>query len=139
MQGAMIVTPLYAAILAAFFLLLTLRVVQYRRSARVSLGDGGNPGLQRAIRAHANFAEYVPLALLLLLILELSHFSLYVIHALGIVLVIGRLLHGIALAYTAQWRFGRTAGVALTVAVLIVEAVMCLYQTYRGHVVWFTT
>ena len=135
----MIVTPLYAAILAALFLALTLRVVQQRRSARVSLGDGGNPGLQRAIRAHANFAEYVPLALILLLVLELSHFSLYLIHALGIVLVIGRLLHGVALAYTAQWQFGRTAGVALTVAVLIVEAVMCLYQAYRGHVVWVTT
>jgi uncharacterized membrane protein YecN with MAPEG domain len=140
MQGAaMIVTPLYAAILAALFLLLTLRVVLYRRSARVSLGDGGHTGLQRAMRAHGNFVEYVPLALVMLLILELSHFSLYVIHVLGIVLVIARLLHGYALALSNHSPFGRSAGTVLTVAVLIVEALMCLYQAYRGHIVWLTT
>ncbi|HYC44636.1 MAG TPA: MAPEG family protein [Burkholderiales bacterium] len=135
----MVVTPLYAAILAAVFLLLTLRVVQLRRSAGVSLGDGGNTALQRAIRAHANFAEYVPFALIMLLILEMSRFSLYLIHLLGILLVVARLLHGYALAYTAQFRFGRFAGATLTVAVLIIEALLCVYQAYRGHVVWFTT
>ena len=135
----MIVTPLYAAVLAALFLVLTLRVIQYRRAAGVSLGDGGHTGLQRAIRAHGNFAEYVPLALLLLLILEMSRFSLYVIHGLGIVLVIARLLHGYALAFSDRSPFGRSAGAALTVAVLIVEVVMCLYQAYRGHIVWMTT
>src|SRR5688572_27283239 len=130
MNGApLIVTPLYAAILAGLFLLLTLRVVQYRRSARVSLGDGGHPGLQRAIRAHANFAEYVPLALIMLAILELSRFSLYWIHALGIALVVARLLHGYALAYSEHAPFARTAGAVVTFAVLIVEALMCLYQT----------
>ena len=111
----MIVTPLYAAILAALFLLLAWRGAQ---------GD---------------FAEYVWLALVLLLILELSHFSLYVIHALGIVLVIARLLHGCALAFGERSAFGRSAGTALTVAVLIVETLMCLYQAYRGHIVWLTT
>ena len=139
MQGAMIVTPLYAALLAVWFIVLSLRVIRLRGSARVSLGDGGDAMLQRAIRAHANFAEYVPLALLMLLVLELSRFSIYWIHALGIVLVIARLLHGYALAFTAQFRFGRTVGFALTFAVLLIEAVMCLYQAHRGHVVWFTT
>ena len=135
----MVVTPLYAAILAGIFMLLTLRVVQLRSAVGVSLGDGGHPGLQRAIRAHANFAEYVPLALLMLLILEMSRFSLYLIHLLGILLVVARLLHGYALAYTAQFKFGRFAGATITVAVLVVEALLCAYQAYRGHVVWFTT
>jgi uncharacterized membrane protein YecN with MAPEG domain len=140
MEGAaMIVTPLYAAVLAAVFLLLTLRVIQQRGAARVALGDGGNTALQRAIRAHANFAEYVPLALIMLLILEMSRFSLYLIHLLGILLVIARLLHGYALAYTAGFRFGRTAGATLTFAILVVEALLCLYQAYRGHIVWLTT
>jgi uncharacterized protein len=140
MEGiAMVVTPLYAAILAAWFLVLTLRVLRERDKAHVSLGDGGNTSLQRAIRGHANFAEYVPLALLLLLILELSRFSIYVLHALGILLVLARLLHGYALAFTAQFRFGRLWGSILTFAVLIVEALLCLYQAYRGHLVWLTT
>jgi uncharacterized protein len=138
MEGAaMVVTPLYAAVLVLWFIVLGLRVISRRRSARVSLGDGGNAPLQRAIRAHANFAEYVPLALLLLAILEASRFSIYLLHVIGIVLVLARLLHGYALAFTAEFRFGRTWGAALTVAVLFVEAVLCLYQAYRGHLAWF--
>ena len=135
----MVVTPLYAAILVAWFLLLTLRVLRQRSQAQVSLGDGGNTTLQRAIRGHANFAEYVPLALVLLLILELSRFSIYVLHVLGMLLVAARLLHGYALAFTPHFRFGRLWGSILTFAVLIVEAVLCLYQAYRGHLIWFTT
>jgi uncharacterized membrane protein YecN with MAPEG domain len=137
MQGAMIVTPLYAGLLALWFIVLSLRVSNLRRSARVSLGDGGNPSLARAIRGHANFAEYVPLALLLLAILELSRFSIYLIHVLGAILLIARLMHGYALTFTADWRLGRTAGATLTFIVIIVEALLCLYQSYRGHIVWF--
>ena len=135
----MVVTPLYAGLLAFWFLLLTLRVVQERHSARVALGDGGNPALQRRVRGHANFAEYVPLALLLLAILELSRFSLYLIHALGILLLLGRLLHGYAFAFRTDFPFGRFWGVLLTVVVLAIEALLCLYQAYRGHIVWITT
>ena len=135
----MVVTPLYAALLALWFLLLTLRVVQERGRSKVALGDGGDPKLQRRIRGHANFAEYVPVALLLLAILELSRFSIYVIHALGFALLLGRVLHGYAFAFRAEFRFGRFWGVLLTVVVLTVEALLCLYQAYRGHLVWFAT
>ena len=139
MQGAMIVTPLYAALLALWYIVLSLRVIRYRGQHKVSLGDADKPDLRRAIRGHANFAEYVPLALLLLLILELSRFSLYVVHVIGITLVVARLLHGYALGFTSEWRFGRSWGAALTFIVLVVEAVLCLYQTYRGHLIWMTT
>ncbi len=139
MQGAMIVTPVYAGLLALWMLVLSLRVISRRAKARVSLGDGGDPELQRAIRGHANFAEYVPLALLLLLILELSHFSIYLIHALGLALLIARLLHGYALSFTAQFKVGRSWGAVLTFVVIIIESVLCLYQAWLGHVIWFTT
>ena len=65
----MVVTPLYVALLALWLLVLSARVIRERQAARVSLGDGGNRRLQRAIRGHANFVEYVPLALLMLAIL----------------------------------------------------------------------
>ena len=135
----MIVTPLYAGLLALWFLLLTLRVVQERHRTQIALGDGGDATLARRIRGHANFAEYVPLALLLLAILELSRFSIYVIHALGAALLISRVLHGYAFAFRTQFRFGVFWGVLLTVVVLAIEAVLCLYQAYRGHLVWFAT
>lgn len=135
----MVVTPLYAAVLVLWFLVLSLHVVRCRRQARVRLGNGGNPALERAIRAQANFAEYVPLALLLLLVLELARFSFYWLHAIGAALVLARLLHGYALAFRSSFRFGRRWGAALTFAVLLVEVALCAYQAYRGHVVWFTT
>jgi uncharacterized membrane protein YecN with MAPEG domain len=134
----MVVTPFYAALLMLWFLVLSLRVIHRRRSAQVSLGDGGNTPLQRAIRAQANFAEYVPLALVGLVLLELSRFSIYVVHALGLALLTARLLHGYALAFRAEFRFGRFGGAILTFIVLAMEALLCLYQAYRGHLVWFT-
>ena len=139
MQGAMIVTPFYAALLALWFIVLSVRVITYRGRYKVSLGDAEQPQLRRAIRGHANFAEYVPLALLLLLVLELSRFSLYVVHIIGATLLLARLLHGFALSFTSEWKFGRAWGIGLTFIVLIVEAVLCLYQAYRGHLIWLTT
>ena len=133
---AVFITPLYAGLLVLWYLVLVWRVVHHRRRARVSLGDGGDPALQRAIRGHANFAEYVPLALLMMAMLELSRTSIYVLHALGLALLIGRLLHGYALSFTPRFSFGRTGGTVLTVAVLLVEALLCLWQGYRGHLVW---
>jgi uncharacterized protein len=138
-SAPMIVTPLYAALLALWFVVLSLRVVQRRRSAKVSLGDGGDALLQRAIRGQANFAEYVPLALLLLLVIELSRFSLYLVHALGIALLLARLLHGYAMGFKAEFRFGRLWGATITFVILVIEAIVCIYQAWRGHIVWFTT
>ena len=66
----MTVTALYAGLLVAALLFLTYRVILHRRGRRVDLGDGGDRLLQRYLRGHGNFAEYVPLGLLLLLLLE---------------------------------------------------------------------
>ena len=134
----MVVIPLYAGLLALWFLILSFRVIQLRRQTRILLGDGGDARLQRAIRGQANFVEYVPLALLLLAILESSRFSMYLLHALGATLLVGRLLHGWAFAFTSgSW--GRLAGAILTFVVLVIEVVLCLYQAYRGHLVWFAS
>ncbi|MES2885490.1 MAG: MAPEG family protein [Pseudomonadota bacterium] len=126
----MIVTPLYAGLLALWYLALSLRVVQKRN--KVSLGDGGDTELLRRIRGHGNFAEYVPLILVMLGFMELSRFSLYLIHALGITLLVSRLLHGYALSYTTAFKFGRFWGALLTFVVLLVSAVCCVYQGVLG-------
>jgi uncharacterized membrane protein YecN with MAPEG domain len=130
----MIVTPLYAGLLAVLYVFLSLRVVQYRQKG-IPLGDGGDPKMLRVIRGHANFAEYVPLALMLMLVLEMSRFSVYVLHALGIALVVSRLLHGYALSFTPRFRFGRVWGAGITFFVLLVEGVLCLWQALQGMAV----
>jgi uncharacterized protein len=131
----MFVTPLYAGLLALWFLVLSWRVVQRRRSG-IYLGDGGDPALLRVIRGHANFAEYVPLALLLMGVLEVSRVSIYLLHALGIVLLAARLLHGYALSFTDQFPFGRFWGATLTFIVLAIEALLCIYQGILGQWIW---
>jgi uncharacterized protein len=135
MENIMIVTPWYAGLLAFWFLLLSVKVINSRRRG-VSLGDGGDPKMLRVIRGHANFAEYVPLALLLMAILELGRISIVVLHALGLTLLVARLLHGYALSFTPQFQFGRVWGATLTFIVLIVEAVLCVYQALLGHWIW---
>ena len=125
-----IITAFYAGLLALLYLVLSLRVVQRRRRG-ISLGDGGDPRMTRIIRGHGNFAEYVPLILVLMLILETGRTSLYVLHALGITLLAGRMLHGYALSFRVRSR-GRLWGAALTFGVLLVAAVLCLLQGIRG-------
>jgi uncharacterized membrane protein YecN with MAPEG domain len=132
----MMVTPLYAGLLVLWFLVLSIRVIRRRGSGGIALGDGGDPGMLRVIRGHANFAEYVPLALLLMAILELSRFSIYVLHALGLTLLVARLLHGYALSFTQQFKFGRIAGASLTFLVLFVAALLCVYQAILAYRLW---
>jgi len=126
-----IVTPVYAGLLVLWFLVLAWRVIR-RRGHGISLGDGGDAAMLRVIRGHANFAEYVPLALLLMAILELCNFSAYVLHGLGAMLLIGRLLHGYALSFTDKFQFGRFWGTTLTFLVLGVGAVLCVWQGIQG-------
>jgi uncharacterized membrane protein YecN with MAPEG domain len=131
----MLVTPLYAGLLTLWFLLLSAIVIRHRGKG-ISLGDGGDAATQRAIRGHGNFAEYVPLALVMMAMLELGRTSLYTLHALGIALLVGRILHGYALSFTRRWQFGRTWGTVLTFIVLVVEALLCIQQAVRGHELW---
>ena len=63
--------------------MLIFQVIRFRRQG-ISLGDGGDPKMLRVIRGHANFAEHIPLALLLMLVMELGKFSIYLLHALEI-------------------------------------------------------
>ncbi len=129
----MTVTPLYAGLLALLYFALSYRVVQMRGHGQPSLGDGGDLALLRRIRGHANFAEYVPLILLMIGLLELGRFSVYLLHALGATLLVARMLHGYAMSYTASFTFGRFWGTALTFLLLVVCGALCVYQGLRPY------
>ena len=89
----------------------------------------------RRIRGHGNFAEYVPFILVMMAMLELSHASIYVLHAMGITLVVARLLHAYALSFTEKFKFGRFWGTALTFGLVLVCGALCLYQGLRASAV----
>ena len=129
----MIVTPLYAGVLALLYLVLSYRVVQMRGPGFPSLGDGGNDALMRRIRGHGNFAEYVPFLVLMLGILELGQLPAIWLHAIGITLVVARVLHGYALSFTPGFKFGRFWGTVLTFVLLAVCSGLCLYQALARY------
>ncbi|WP_298728462.1 MAPEG family protein [uncultured Ferrovibrio sp.] len=121
------VTPLYAALCAILLVVLSLRVARLRNKLQVALGDGGERVLQKAIRAQGNFVEYVPLALLLLFLLELSRQApVWALHALGLCLLLGRILHAIGLSTSAGLTFGRVVGITLTIAMMLITAIWLL-------------
>lgn len=116
------ITAFYAGLLALWFILLSVRVVTTRRSARVGLGTGDNRELARRVRVHGNFAEYVPLALLLLLLLEVNTALVWLPHAAGAALFLGRVAHFIGLGRSIGHSWGRVIGTSLTWLALLVLA-----------------
>ena len=86
-------TAIYAAILTFVYVKLAFNVINLRRQNEVSLGDGGREDLQQAIRSHGNFAEYVPLGLILLGCLEANHIHWTIVLLLGGVFTTGRLFY----------------------------------------------
>ena len=124
----MTVTPLYAGLLALLYLFLTFRVIRFRRGNRVDMGDGGHALLQRYVRAHANFAEYAPFALLLIAFVELGAAPQLLVHALASLLVLGRLSHAWGVSQLKEdYRF-RVAGMAMTFTSILLAAAWLLYH-----------
>jgi len=120
---------LYTALLGLLLIALSIRVVLARRRFRVGLGVGTEEGMQQAVRVQANFAEYVPLAVVLLVMAELTDMPIIAVHAAGIVLVTSRLLHAWGLSQSPGRTFGRFYGTAGTWLVIIVLSVWLLFAT----------
>jgi uncharacterized membrane protein YecN with MAPEG domain len=111
------VTALYAGLLGLYFIWLATRVIKARRLYRVALGTDHRV-VQRAARAHGNFAEYVPFALLLLALCEVNGLPDWALHALGVALVVGRVVHATGIAREPEDFKWRVFGMSLTFAVM---------------------
>lgn len=86
-------TSIYAGLCGLLMAWLALQAIKERRSNKVKLGDGGSFELQSAIRAHGNFAEYMPITIILLFLLEYNGMHYLVIHVIGIAFLAGRWTH----------------------------------------------
>jgi len=124
------VTALYAALLGLLLVYLSARVSQHRRRARVSLGLGEDASLERAARAQGNFVEYVPLALILMLLLEQELATPWLIHSLGVMLLAGRLLHAVGMNLRASVNPGRFWGTALTWMMILLASLLNLWHLF---------
>jgi uncharacterized membrane protein YecN with MAPEG domain len=122
------ITGLYAALLALLMMGLAVRVMLLRNRHRIGVGDGGSTPMNLGIRAHANAIEYVPMALILLLVLELNQTQPLWLHAFGITLLVGRVLHALGLSRSAGSSPGRLVGIALTLLVIVGMALLLIWQ-----------
>lgn len=124
-------SPLYLALCALIYVFLTMYVVRQRVAARTTLGDGGDKELRKRIRAHGNFAEFVPLMLILLVVCELQGAPAFAIHILGLLIVASRLGHAFFLTRTPEVIATRQLTMGSTLLLIIVMALGLL-----GHAIF---
>lgn len=117
------ITSTYAALLGLMFVAITLRVALFRNANRLSLGDGGDKNFAKLIRGHGNFTETVPLALILIALLELQGATPITLHTLGAALLIGRVLHYLQLTGIIKPLIFRSSGMILTLGTIASAAV----------------
>ena len=123
------VTLIFAAAFGLLNLWLAIRVSRLRGVSKVSVGHGDVPIMEAGMRAHANFNENIPIALILMLLIELNVGPARGLWAIGALLVVGRVLHpfGMDRPYPNPYR---QVGIVLTwlpIAALIVWAILLAY------------
>lgn len=118
---------LYVGLFGILLIVLSLRVSFVRREARVPVGDGDNEVLLRRIRAHGNFVEFVPIALLLLALAEHTGMGSLFIHLFGIILLVGRISHAYGISQINEVFIFRMVGTLATFAVIAILSLYCIW------------
>ena len=118
------VSALYVVLGVLMVMKFALDVVRYRRHYRVAFGDGGFHDLRVAMRIHGNAIETIPLALLLLVMMEMNGADMWMMHLTALLFFAGRVLHAQGLRRSAL--AGRKYGMLLTLFALCGMAVFNL-------------
>ena len=126
------ITAFYVSLLGICYIYLSFLVVGVRRSAQISLGDGGNEDLKRLTRAHGNFSEYVPITLIMIACFEANTGQGWIVHGLAAALLFGRVLHAYGLRQHAGASWQRIAGMMLTFASMLMAAIANLVLIHFG-------
>ncbi len=116
------ITPIYAALIAFLYVALSVNVIRQRRTGKISVGDHGDKAMIKAMRTHANCAEYAPFALLLIAMVELQDAGGWLVNLLGMLLLAGRLLHAYGFGKTPQIIILRQIGMGLTFTAILLAA-----------------
>lgn len=116
-----------AAALINFWL--GLRIGRLRISEKVMVGDGGNPRLIARMRAHLNFAEYAPIVLILIALVEMARGTQFWLWIVALLFVVGRVLHAFGMD---GWRLGRMLGIASTMLVMLGLGLYAAWLGYQG-------
>ena len=117
-------TLMFAAIFGVLHVIFTLRGGAYRFKSGISLGDGEDKELRNRIRAHGNFIENVPIALLLLLLNDLNGLADGTLMILGSLLLVSRVLHYVMIVSRALPVVLRPISMIGTLGTILVSAIL---------------
>lgn len=120
------ITLFYAALTTIWLLVLSVRVIRYRRRNLVEIGTDEGRTLEFLMRAHGNCAEYAPIALVLMALLEMNGLPSWALHGLGLMLLAGRLAHGWSFSFANGHMRLRVLGMALTLFMIGISALLGL-------------
>ncbi len=122
------ITPAYVAILGLLFIVFTMRAGMYRAKTKIFIGIDDDPEMLRRVRGQANFIETVPMALFLIILMELLGAADIWLHALCGALVLGRICHYLGLTQMGP-AFLRVIGMMATLISILVSSVWILITT----------
>lgn len=124
------IVALYIALNLILTPILMYRVGQVRIGKKIDLGDGGDDLMLSRIRAHGNFTENAPLALIGLIALAMLQAHPIALHIFGAAFFIGRILHAMGMAKT--FGQGRLVGTLLTLLTHLGQAGYILFLVFTG-------
>lgn len=124
-------TALWSGLMILLLVILGVRVGLARQGNRVVLGDGGNTTVLVASRVFGNAAEYIPAGIGAMAVLTLLGMPAWIIHSLGGLLFLGRLIHATSLSADKSTP-GRVVGICLTWLTLLAAGAMLVVHAFVG-------
>ena len=121
-----VITALYAGILGLMSIGIAGIAGRLRGQTKISIGSGGNQEMLLAMRRHSNFIETVPLALILIAVLEMASAPILAIHGFGIALVVFRLCHAFGLKPDTIQGAGRVIGAGGSALLVLVTSIWAI-------------
>lgn len=118
------ITILLSSLLAIWFYVLNMRIIRHRKSNKISIGDGDNSELSHKVRAQANFAEHVPILLILTALAEMQGVSYYLLVPIALAVLFGRLAHGYVFSFLMKNHPMRVYGMMATFIPMLALAII---------------
>jgi len=126
-------TAIYAALCAFWYIWLAFQVIKWRRDAQISIMTGGDQSMANRMRAHGNAAEYIPIFLILMAVNESMGTPWFILHLLGIVFLVGRVLHGLHFVQEREGLAWRFRGMLMTFSAIALSALGALAHGIAGQ------
>ncbi|MFZ6801334.1 MAPEG family protein [Undibacterium sp. Di24W] len=126
----MYILPIYAALCGVLFFYLSVRTIGLRRKLKIGIGASDNHEMLRAMRVHSNFAEYVPIVLILIYLVEVQGGAKFLIHALGLCLLLGRSIHAYGVSQLKEKFVFRVTGMVMTFTAMLTSCVFLIFKYF---------